>query len=226
MFPKTTKIQGLTVEWVGHSTVAIYGDNNIYIDPFSEVLESNPPNADLVISTHAHRDHFDIEAINKISKPETYVLIKSGCDTEKLHSKHILEIEIDETKFVDKIEIKAVHAYNVKRFRSPGVPFHPKGFGMGVLLKVEGLKLYYAGDTDFIEPMGSLKSEKIDIAFLPIGGTYTMDVDDAVEAVIAIQPRRVIPIHYNHIKGTDADPIAFKEEVQKESKVEVILLNV
>lgn len=226
MVAKTTKIQGLTVEWVGHSTVAIYGDKNIYIDPFSEVLESNPSTADLVISTHAHRDHFDIEAINKISKDETYVLVKSGCDKEKLFSKHILEIEINETKFVDKIEIKAVHAYNIKRFRSPGVPFHPKGFGMGVLLKVEGLKLYYAGDTDFIEPMDSLKSEKIDIAFLPIGGTYTMDVNDAVEAVIAIQPRRVIPIHYNHIKGTDADPIAFKEKVQKESEVEVVLLNV
>lgn len=226
MFPKTIKIQGLTVEWVGHSTVAVYGDKNIYFDPFSEVLESNATTADLVISTHAHRDHFDIEAINKITNPETYVLVKSGCDKEKLLSIHILEIEIDETKFVDKIEIKAVHAYNIKRFRSPGVPFHPKGFGMGVLLKMEGLKLYYAGDTDFIEPMDSLKSEKIDIAFLPIGGTYTMDVNDAVEAVCAIQPRRVIPVHYNHIKGTDADPIAFKEKVQKESNVEVILLNV
>lgn len=225
MFPKSTYIEGLTVEWVGHSTVAIYGDKNIYIDPFSEVLETNPKPADLIISTHAHRDHFDIEAINKISKPETTVLVKKGCDKEKLTSKHILDIEIDETKFVENIEIKALHAYNIKRFRSPGVPFHPEGFGMGVLCTVEGIKFYYAGDTDYIEPMDSLKTERIDVAFLPIGGTYTMDVSDAVEAVCAIQPRKVIPVHYNYIKKTDADPTVFKEKVQKESNVEVILLN-
>ena len=225
MFPKTTKIDGLTIEWVGHSSVAIYGDKNIYIDPFSEVIGEQPRSADLIISTHTHRDHFDVEAINKITKAETYVLVKSGSNKEKLISRNILEIEINETKLIDKIEIKSVHAYNIKRFRSPGVPFHPEGFGMGVLLKMENLKFYYAGDTDFIEPMVSLKSEKIDVAFLPIGGTYTMDISDAVEAVIAIQPRRVIPVHYNHIKGTEADPVAFKEEVQKKSKVEVILLS-
>jgi L-ascorbate metabolism protein UlaG (beta-lactamase superfamily) len=86
---------------------------------------------------------------------------------------------------------------------------------------LEGVKFYYAGDTDFIEPMKKLKGEKIDVALLPIGGTYTMDIDEAVEATREIEPKMVLPLHYNHIKGTEADPFEFKEKVQKASKAEV-----
>ena len=89
---------------------------------------------------------------------------------------------------------------------------------------LEGVRFYYAGDTDFIEPMRKLKGEKIDVAFLPIGGTYTMDVDEAVEASREIEPRIVLPLHYNHIKGTEANPFEFKEKVEKVSKAQVLVV--
>jgi L-ascorbate metabolism protein UlaG (beta-lactamase superfamily) len=224
MLKKKTKIDGLIIEWFGHSSIGIFGKKIIYIDPFSEVLKGDERKADLIISSHAHRDHFDINAINKLSKSSTYIIIKSGSDKSGLSSNFIVELGINESGKVMDIEIKAVDAYNTKRFRSPGIPFHPEGFGMGVLLIIEEVKFYYAGDTDFIKPMERLRDERIDIAFLPIGGIYTMDVEEAIEAGIAIQSRIVIPVHYNHLKGTEADPIEFKKKFEGKSQSEVIIL--
>jgi L-ascorbate metabolism protein UlaG (beta-lactamase superfamily) len=97
---------------------------------------------------------------------------------------------------------------------------------MGVVVTLEGLKFYYEGDTDFIEPMKTLRKEAIDVAFVPIGGNYTMDVDDAVEAVVAIAPRTAVPVHFNDIPGIQADPDAFQNEVEEKTHgtVQVVIL--
>lgn len=221
---KSFEMKGLVVEWLGHSSVGVYGTKVIYFDPFSDVLKGDEKKADLIISTHGHGDHFDVNAINKLSKSGTCVVIKSGCRKDQLSSNLIVELGIDEGKTFEGIEIKTVHAYNTKRFRSPGTPFHPEGFGMGVIVVVDGVKLYYAGDTDLIKPMEKLKEEKIDIAFLPIGGTYTMDIDEAVETVLVIEPKTVIPVHYNHLKGTEVDPTEFKTKVREKAKTSVVIL--
>ena len=118
MYKKTTKVNGLIIEWLGHSTVGIYGKKIIYIDPFSQVLKGDEKKADLIVSTHDHRDHFDVQAINSLSKNTTFVIIKSGCDKSDLKATSIEELNIDKTYTADDIEIKAVHAYNTKRFRS------------------------------------------------------------------------------------------------------------
>jgi len=215
MTKMSREIQGVTVEWLGHGSVGIYGEKVVYLDPFGEVLKGDERTADVILSTHAHRDHFDVEAINRLSGPRTLVVIKTGSEKEGLTAERIMEMEVGEMQQVDGLEIKAVHAYNIKRFRSPGVSFHPVGFGMGVCLSMDGLRFYLAGDTDFIEPMAELRSEKIDIAFLPIGGKYTMDVEEAVEAVDAIRPRIVVPVHYNYIQGTEADVGQFKAAVDR-----------
>lgn len=218
------KVGGIEIEWVGHSTVAMYGEKVIYIDPFSEVLKGGEPAADIIVSSHAHRDHFDVAAINKLSGAHTCLIAKSGSDFSSINCNQVKEIEIGESLVIDGVEIKAVHAFNTHRFRSEGVPFHPQGFGMGILIRVGNVKLYYAGDSDFIEPMNALKEEGLDVALLPIGGTYTMDVDEAVESVKAIQPKVAIPVHYNHIKGTEADPQAFKEKVELNTQTKVVIL--
>ena len=221
---KKVEIKGLGVEWLGHSSVGIYGEKIVYIDPFSEVLKAGDEKADLIVSTHAHSDHFDVNAINKLTKNGTHVVIKSGCDRTELISESIKELEIDKSCKIDDIEVKGVPAYNVIRFRSPGQPFHPEGFGMGVILVIGGVKFYYAGDTDYISVMKDFAAENIELAFLPIGGKYTMDLDEAVDAVEAIKPKIIVPVHYNHLKGTEADPISFKGKVEKMTKSEVIIL--
>ncbi len=218
------EIKGLTVEWLGHSSVGIYGEKIVYIDPFSEVIEKSDKKADLIISTHAHRDHFDVNAINQLTKDETHVVIKSGCDRSDLIAGFIKEMDPDQSLRVDDIEIQGVPAYNIRRFRSPGKPFHPEGFGMGVILVVGGVKFYYAGDTDYIPVMNNFAAENIEVAFLPIGGKFTMDLDEAVEAAGAIKPKQIVPVHYNHLNGTEADPTLFKRKVEETAKSEVIIL--
>ena len=218
------KVRGIEIEWVGHSTVALYGDKVIYIDPFGEVLKGGEPAADIIVSSHAHRDHFDVDAINNLSGANTSLIAKSGSDFSGIKCDKVKELEIGESHVIDEVEIRAVPAFNTHRFRSEGVPFHSEGFGMGILIRVGNVKVYYAGDSDFIEPMNALKEEGVDVAILPIGGTYTMDVDEAVESVKAIQPKVAIPVHYNHIKGTEADPQAFKEKVELKTQTKVIIL--
>jgi L-ascorbate metabolism protein UlaG (beta-lactamase superfamily) len=220
----TYAIGGLTIEWLGHSSVGVYGKKTIYIDLFGEVLKGNESKADLIISTHGHRDHYDVAAVNQLSHETTKVVIKSGCDRKGLKPREVTELDVPGTCVVDGVEIRAVPAFNVKRVRGPGIPFHPEGFGMGIVATVEGVKLYYAGDTEFIPPMKNLKEERIDVAFLPIGGTYTMDADEAVEAVMAIEPRIIIPVHYNHNKDTTADAAEFKRKVEEKSSARVVAL--
>jgi L-ascorbate metabolism protein UlaG (beta-lactamase superfamily) len=218
------QIKDITVHWLGHSTVALYGDKNIYIDPFLPMLKSKANSADIIISTHAHKDHFDPDAINRLLKDNTQVVLRPGCEIDKLKTKNINEIEINVSIGLQGVTISSLPAYNVRRFRSPGTPFHPKGFGMGVVVTLQGLKFYYAGDTDFIDAMKALKDESIDVAFVPIGGTYTMDVDEATDAIAAIAPKHAVPIHFNHIPGTEADPEALKEKVESRTSSQVNIL--
>lgn len=223
-----TQINGLKVQWIDHSTVKIKAAGPppkvLYIDPFGQVLKGNEEKADLIISTHEHFDHFDPQAINQLTKDDTEVVLKKGLKKSTLKAKSIREIDIGSSVEAKGVKIRAVHAYNEHRFRAPGQPFHPKGFGMGVIVEIEKIKFYYAGDTDFISEMKPLKDEKITVAFLPIGGTYTMDVPEAFEAAVAISPKIVIPTHYNFLSGTDADPSDFKKRVEGKAQIEVRIL--
>jgi L-ascorbate metabolism protein UlaG (beta-lactamase superfamily) len=223
MAGKEMQLNGLTIKWIDHSTVQLKDSKGkvIYIDPFSQVLKGDEEQADLIVSTHPHFDHFDPGAINRLLKPETEVVVKKGCNVRELKTDRAREIEVGEEleaclcpSLGYGIKIKAIQAYNEHRFRSPGQPFHPKGLGMGVILEVEGKKLYYSGDTDAIPEMAALKEEALDLAFLPIGGTYTMDVPEAAEAAGMIRPKVVVPTHYNFLSETRADPEELKQKLE------------
>jgi L-ascorbate metabolism protein UlaG (beta-lactamase superfamily) len=131
----------------------------------------------------------------------------------------VKSLKLGEKTIVDDVVVEAVPAYNNKRFRSPGVPYHPKTLGVGYLLTAEGKTIYHAGDTDFIEEMKALKSRNIDLALLPSGDTYTMDNSVAVEAALTINPKNVIPMH-----RWDTSPEDFKRAVEDRSQINVVLL--
>ena len=181
---------------------------------------SGSEKADLILVTHDHFDHFDKEKIKSLMKEDTKVVCTTTCarqleGTERLSN--------GQEKIVKGVSIKAVPAYNINKFRSPGKPFHPKGDGNGYLISIEGTTIYIAGDTDFIPEMNNLG--KVDIALLPVGGTYTMNETEAFEAVKAIKPRYVIPMHYGTLEQTIADATGFKSMVESEVEgVKVILL--
>jgi L-ascorbate metabolism protein UlaG (beta-lactamase superfamily) len=135
---------------------------------------------------------------------------------EKLGS-NFISLEPGEETTISGVDIKAVHAYNVKRFRSPGNPYHPKGYGVGYLLNVEGNNIYFAGDTDVIPEMQELG--QVDVALLPCGDTYTMDNVDAAEATKTIGPKFVIPMH-----TWDRSVEDFQKAVEEEKRTKFVSL--
>lgn len=203
------------VEWLGHASCHLtVCEKSIYIDPYKGLYVDK---ADVILVTHSHFDHCDSSKIKNIKKENTIIIAPADC-VQKIDEK-IRIIKPGENVDVNGMFIEAVHAYNFKRFRSPGTPFHPKGFGVGYLLTVNGKTIYHAGDTDFIPEMNELKRRNISLALLPSGGTYTMDNLEAAEAALAISPKVVIPIH-----RWETNPEEFKNKVESLSKIKVALL--
>jgi len=197
------ELDGIKIFWLGHASFKIKAVNKIiYIDPYNITEDEK---ADFILVTHEHFDHFDPKSIKAISDDKTIVI---GPPTER-------KIKIGETLTFDNIKIEAVEAYNVEK------SFHPRGLGVGYLIEIDKKTIYHAGDTDFIPEMKNLAG-KIDVALLPIGGTYTMDIKDAVEAVKTIKPKYVIPMHYGTLKETMADPEEFKKLVNGFSQVKIL----
>jgi len=203
----------MEIKWLGHASWLIKTEGkNIYIDPYAgEYTEK----ADLVLCTHHHDDHCKPEKIKLIQTDKTQIIATDEC--RKKLGGNVLTLKPGEGTKIDGIMIEAVEAYNFKRFRSPGVPYHPKGVGVGYLLRAEGKTVYHTGDTDFIEEMKELKD--IDLLLIPSGGTYTMDNQEAAEATIAINPKKAVPMHI-----WDTDPSEYKKLVEAGCGTEVILM--
>jgi len=203
----------LKLKWLGHASWKIKAaGKTIYIDPYQGDYDEK---ADIILVTHSHFDHCDVNKIKMIRRGDTIVIAPEDC-VQKI-GPPVETLKPGEKKAVDDIVVEAVEAYNYKRFRSPGNPYHPKGFGVGYLIHAEGKTIYHAGDTDFIPEMKQLKG--IDVALLPSGGTYTMDNEEAAEAALAIEPRIAVPMHI-----WDTDPREFRRRVESVSDIRVVIL--
>ena len=217
-------ILGITIRYLAHASFQIKTtDQNIYIDPSTKgtgLKNDHFQPADLILVTHGHEDHCDKKLLKKIRKLGSAIIAPENLKKEL---KGMVVWDLSPGQFMKMVTsegtIWATEAYNVKRFRSPGKPFHPKGFGVGFLVKIEDKKIYHAGDTDLIPEMEKLADAEVDVALLPSGDTYTMDVNEAAEAALIIKPKIAIPMH---LKG--ADPAVFKEKVESQSDIKVVIL--
>jgi len=198
------------ISYLGHDSFLIRNDKNIYFDPFH--LRKDLPPADIIFVTHLHYDHFSIEDIRKIQSGGTTIVVPP--DGLGKVSGNVETIRAGEEKIVDGLSVKAVPAYNIEK------AFHPKSNGwIGYIVDLDGIKIYHAGDTDFIPEM---KSIECDIALLPVSGTYVMNSKEAIEAAKTIKPSVAIPIHYGEIVGSRKDAEDFKRGL--EGIVEVRIL--
>jgi L-ascorbate metabolism protein UlaG (beta-lactamase superfamily) len=209
----STEFGGVEIAWFGHASFMLACDAGaVYVDPY--LLPSAPAKADVVVMTHEHADHCAAENAGRLMKDSTVVVTTPACarrcpgDVRSAKPGDVVE--------VGEIKVEAVEAYNRAK------PFHPRGLGFGAVIEMQGVRVYHAGDTDFIPEMAELE---VDVALLPIGGYYTMDEREAAEAALAIKPKLAIPMHYNHIPQTEADPQLFRRLIEeKDRSIEVRIL--
>ena len=212
------KLLNLEFTRIAHDTFKIKGSKTIYTDPF-KVAKSDE--ADIVLLSHEHFDHLSLEDLKKVVFPGTTIVASSICrdGLRGVKAKEIEFLDPGGKYTTGKVEIEAVPAYNVNKFREPGHPFHPKEEKrVGFIFTMDGTRVYYAGDTDVIPEM---KAIKCDIALLPVSGTYVMTAVEAAEAAATINPKIAVPMHYAAIVGSDSDAEKFKSLV-KNCQVEII----
>lgn len=218
--------ESVQVDWIDHATLKFKDSDGlvVYVDPFSEVLEGDEESADIIISTHDHFDHFDPKAIQALKKRGTVVVCTEQSEEEVPEDLESKVIKPGSSVKAKGIRIRGVHAYNVDKFREPDTPFHPKGFCTGVIFDLDGIRFYHASDTDPIDEMDALADENIDVAFMPAGGHYTMDQEEAIEAVQKVKPEKVVPIHYGFVDKTEADPEKFAGDVREQTETEPVIM--
>ena len=190
----------------------------IYIDPLN--IGNRPHDADYILITHDHYDHFSPKDIEKIVKEDTVLVVpeKMGgkIPDETLSSVGIMvKLAPKAHKDINGLKVETVPAYNKLK------PFHPKSSGwIGYILTIEDKRVYIAGDTDLTNDNESVEC---DIALIPIGGTYTMNAVQAAQLVNVMKPQAVIPTHYGSLVGNPEDADVFKSHIDKGITVEIKL---
>jgi L-ascorbate metabolism protein UlaG (beta-lactamase superfamily) len=184
----------MKIRYLSHACFEIKDSKTILIDPFF----SNNPLApdyegkpDLILVTHEHHDHSDTERF------ESLVVCPIGFKTKRSE-----EMKIGERKTIEGINIEMVSSSH-----------HQSKYPIGFVFELEGKRIYHPGDT-YLD--GVKSQENIDVFFVPIGGHYTMDIDEAVEAVKIVKAKLIIPMHYNTFPQIKADPEEFRLKVEKE----------
>lgn len=205
--------------WLGHSAVLLEGSRTVIIDPF---LTGNPcascspkdiKKADLVVVTHHHGDHLG----------DAFALCEATGAT--LAAMHEIAVEGQERNLKTEgmniggtVEIAGVKVHMVNALHSA-----EKGHAAGVVIEMDGRRIYHAGDTGLTLDM-QLVGEffRPDLSFLPIGDRYTMGPASAAKAVEFIKTKRVVPVHYGTFPLVAADPLDFKKKVGDAAEVVIL----
>ena len=205
------------VEVLCHSSIKINKEKVIYIDPFK--IDKNYNDADIIFITHDHYDHYSEDDIDKVKKNDTVIVAPEELLTKLLRKgfrqDYIITVTPDEQDMVEGIKFETVPAYNTDK------QFHPKeNEWVGYIIELNGYRYYIAGDTDITEEN---KKVKCDVAFVPVGGTYTMDFKEAAFLINEIKPKIAVPIHYGSVVGTKQDAVDFKRLLHPEIKCEILM---
>ncbi|MDP8215955.1 MAG: MBL fold metallo-hydrolase [Candidatus Kaelpia imicola] len=200
------------IEWLSHASFRIeHRGKVIYVDPWKI---KDLKLADLILITHPHFDHFSEEDILKLSKDETCLVLPENVKISFLKDTNIVTMVPYDHKEVAGFKIRAFPAYNINKDN------HPKSNSwIGYVIEIDGVSIYHAGDTDLIFEMDDLD---VDIALLPIGGTYTMDGREAAQAAERVGAKIAIPMHYGSIVGSGQDLEVFKNNLSTDIELRVL----
>lgn len=217
------QVEEVTIDFLGHSGFLITTPKmKIAIDPFK--VSSSVGKVDMILITHSHYDHCDVESISQLSNSNTTIVATMDCQSKitKLEKVDMQVIEIGDELDFGACKVEAVPAYNINK------EFHPKKEGwIGYILKIGNVVIYHAGDTDNIPEMqrltGYSKHDNRFVACLPVSGTYVMDPEEAAEAAALLKPDFALPMHYGAVVGTAEDAKRFVDLcLKKNVKAEIL----
>ena len=205
------------IEVLCHSSIRFNKGLIIYFDPFK--INENYHDADIIFITHSHYDHYSEEDISKVIKDNTTIVVPKDLEDMVLQfgfaKEHIIVVSPNEEYSVLGINFKTIPAYNTNK------NFHPKSNEwVGYIVNLDQTTYYIAGDTDITEEN---RQVKCDVAFVPIGGTYTMTYSEAAELINEIKPQIAAPIHYGLIVGNKEDANNFANLVDKEIECKILI---
>ena len=195
MLDRFTWFRQSAYRWDGEGVVA-------YIDPWGV---TDPVPADVVFLTHAHFDHFSMEDLDKIRREDTRIFAPRDVADEL--SGDVVPVAPGDDVGFGAISGHTVPAYNVAEDR---LDKHPKeNRWVGYVLDLGGSTYYHAGDTDHLPELEEIQA---DVAFVPIGGTYTMDATEAAGLVKALGPQMAVPMHYGFVVASPSEADRFARE--------------
>lgn len=198
---------------LGHASIKIQKSLTIYIDPFN--IKEASYDADLIFCTHSHYDHLSVQDIRKVAKSNSIIILPNESeDKAKELNLKILTVEPGKDYSVSSVSFTTTYAYNI------GKQFHPKEKKwVGYIIKIDNIKYYIAGDTDSVPEIQNLS---VDVAFLPVGGTYTMNWKEAALLANKLKPRYAIPIHFGDVVGSISDANSFAEQIQQPTEAKIL----
>jgi len=231
----------LRLDWLGYATLRLEAGNTVvYLDPgrygvltgeweppsadardaHPASSDSRPEDGDLVCVSHVH--HYDPAGIDRVAGPDATVVACEGIDTRQSSRdlprladlpQEVVTVGTEAEGVFADVPLWTVPAYNHPdgpRASANGQPIHPEGRGCGFLLDVDGTRVFWTGDTDVLDGHAALD---VDVLCPPIGGTFTMDREEAAALAAAADPALVVPIHYNTFTAIETDSRAFAADV-------------
>ncbi len=205
------------IEVLCHSSIKMSKGKVIYIDPYN--INQNYNDADIIFITHSHFDHYSEADIEKVKKADTIIVVPedlySKAKNDGFAEENIVSVIPNQNYSAKEISFETVPAYNVNK------QFHPKTNNwVGYIINIDGVRYYVSGDTDMNEDN---KKVKCDVAFVPVGGTYTMTASEAADLVNIINPKYAVPIHYGSIVGTKEDANKFVNSLNSGIEGEILM---
>lgn len=203
----------LKITFLGHGSLLLnFRGMNIYVDPYGRVADySRLPKANLILLTHEHGDHLDLQALESIRRRETVLILTESCARQVTGG---IVMRNGDVRTFNEVRIEAVPAYNLVHMRQSGEPFHPKGRGNGYILTFGDKRVYIAGDTENIPEMKKL--EGIYCAFLPMNLPFTMTPEMVADAAKAFRPQILYPYHFG-----DTDTSRLQRLLEDEKDIQV-----
>ncbi len=199
----------MKIEVLHHATIKIITDKIIYFDPYD--INEDYHDADYIFITHDHYDHYDSASIKKVKKSTTKIILPKNLKLET----NSFEVEPYKSYTLDNLKFETIPSYNINK------EYHPKEKAyLGYNLFLQNKRLYVMGDTDRTPEADKVKT---DICFVPIGGEYTMNVDEATAYINDLKPKKAIPIHYGKIIGNINLGEEFKSKINKNIEVELFI---